>query len=269
MEYFFSSGYNKSGTTFLQMLLDSHPQVGCTPEHHIKTIIKSLHEMNERYESLIKLFDDRTARQGVRYRPGPTMQSALKAILMELFTENRLDGLHATGISDNWIFEFLPLLNTLLPEAHYLFIIRDPRGIATSLYHHLARTEPHRVQAIGINEFAKNFGGLWSRHIQEIDHFGKSHPSRVNTVRYEDLTGSYRIVSLQRLLKRLGVRSDEDLVFEMYRKVEEFRTKSTLDGKNKFFRTIGPNTWQEELQKTTQIAIYRRCAREMENHGYH
>ena len=30
LQFFFVSGYNKSGTTFLQMLLDAHSDINCS-----------------------------------------------------------------------------------------------------------------------------------------------------------------------------------------------------------------------------------------------
>ena len=35
MKYFFCFGYPKSGTTYLQMLLESHPELSCPAEHKL------------------------------------------------------------------------------------------------------------------------------------------------------------------------------------------------------------------------------------------
>ncbi len=267
MKYFFASGYNKSGTTFLQMLLDTHPNVACTPEHHLKTLLKGLHALNKNYEAVIQMFDDRTARQGLRYRPSQTMSAAFKSIIIEIFKENRKPNLKASGISDNWIFEFLPLLHRLLPETEYLFIVRDPRGVAVSLYHHLARTEPHRVHGITIDEFANKFGTMWCSHIDIIKKFQRELPEKVQIIKYEELTGRQRIHTLSKVFKILNVDHNEQTVAKIYERSDEIKSISKQRN-NGFFRKGEPASWEEELSQKSKEAIVYKCEKQMKMIGY-
>ena len=262
MEYFFSCGYNKSGTTFLQMLLDSHPKITCSPEHHLKTIVKGLHHLNEQYRSLIQLFDDRTAQQGIRYKSKRTMTMALRAITQEIYDETYRPNAEAKGISDNWIFEFLPLIDSLRVNQKYIFIVRDPRAISVSLYHHLANTEPHRVRRININEFSQNFGLRWNKHIETIMHFTEAHPERCKIVYYENLVGKERFEEIKKVLNLLQVSASEVDIENMFTIVDSLKNKSKSRN-NKFFRKGTANSWQEELSQKSIKKIENRCREQM------
>ena len=78
MKIFFAVGYNKSGTTFLQQLLDSHPDANCPPEHHIDVVAKNLEVFLKQYRSVIQSIDDRTAHQGLRFNENHMFRHAMR-----------------------------------------------------------------------------------------------------------------------------------------------------------------------------------------------
>ena len=45
---FFCGGPPKSGTTFLQRILDSHPDIGCSSEDDLQKLLNSFIELHEK-----------------------------------------------------------------------------------------------------------------------------------------------------------------------------------------------------------------------------
>ena len=54
MQIFFTFGYNKSGTTYLQQLPDAHPKANCPPEHHLSGFAKYMQNFAKQYRALIQ-----------------------------------------------------------------------------------------------------------------------------------------------------------------------------------------------------------------------
>ena len=63
---FFCSGTPKSGTTFLQRMLDAHPEISCPSEQGTSEIAKNLRAFYVGYNDMLKIRDRRTGGQGIR-----------------------------------------------------------------------------------------------------------------------------------------------------------------------------------------------------------
>lgn len=265
MKKFIVTGYNKSGTTFLQQLLDAHPEVSCSPEHHIKTLIRELTIVSQKYKAVIEMFDNRTGRQGLRYRENRAIWRALRGFISEFFDESADAGLSAVGFNDNWIVDYLEPIRAMFPGVNFIFIVRDPRAVAVSLYHHLVRTEPHRVENIGLNQFCKGFGQLWVKHMELMRVWVNADGMQSTVVKYEELVGATKLNEMQRICSRLGVDGSHGVVEGCFTAVNK---KSVSLKESGFYRSGKSNSWRDELSFEVAESIVGVCGAEMKNLGY-
>ena len=83
---FFVSGMNKSGTTFLQMLLNAHPTISCPSEQHFNTLINGVPALVNQYNATLDLFDKNTSNQGTGFNKEAFSYHLLKSAVDYLFT---------------------------------------------------------------------------------------------------------------------------------------------------------------------------------------
>jgi hypothetical protein len=184
---FFIGGVPKSGTTWLQVLLNAHPQVSCTGEgHFLDHFAPLLRNAVDTHNKLI------TRKNISIFREMPQFP---------VFTEEHLLYLLAGGIAvllagsaraaiavgektpDN--VAHFPLLAALFPDARFIHIVRDGRDCTISAWFHNMRINPA--------EFARRFASFdvflqfaarhWAGAMQAAARFT---PPTL-TIRYEDL----------------------------------------------------------------------------------
>jgi hypothetical protein len=266
MKYFIAGGYNKSGTTFLQSLLDSHADIGCSPEHHLKKLTLGLVKLIENYSATVELFDKRTANIGVRLQKKEVLEQALKSTYNTIFNESAKKNNKACGISDNWAYEIRPILDLIYPHLTYIYITRDPREVCTSLYYHIKRTEPGRLDNIDINTYAKSFGAKWNQHIKEIYNQKAKNPKNTIIIKYERLISDQRIQEFQPVLKLLDANDDEHYINDLFER--QSRMFQERKNQNKFYRSGAKNSWRQNLVDESASSIINRCRDGMRLSGY-
>lgn len=175
----FVGGSPRSGTTLLQNILDSHPEILGGPEFlHLEHIVQVRNAMHE---------------------------SASKGWLDEFCGAEEVDGQFARLIEDflfplahkhekrilsektpSNILVFRELMD-LFPNAHFIHVVRDPRAIAASMLQVGMRAEKKGQRLQG---FTRDIGAS-ARYIQRCllagDAAAKHAPDRLLTVRYESL----------------------------------------------------------------------------------
>lgn len=269
MKHFFATGYNKSGTTFLQMLLDGHPEINCPPEHHLITASKFMKQFDKHYLPVIEMFDERTARQGLRYDGDAVYNNAMRAIITTLMEQGSGPHTSLSGINDNWLFTNLPYWHSLLPQAKFVVIVRDPREAGVSLWHHLDRTEPHKTEGRTIDDFIPNVGDIWSKHINAVWNFGqKKGKGSLKVVRYEDLISERREKVLQSLLGWLEVDATEKTVEACFSLTDQAKNKGKSDKGKSFYRSGKLDTWRDEVSPASIASLEKKCEKQMKVAGY-
>jgi hypothetical protein len=263
---FITGGYNKSGTTFLQTILDSHPKISCAPEHHLKKLTTRLRGLIDDYYATIKMFDERTAKQGVRLNKNRLYREILTAAIRGVFNGEKDSTMAACGISDNWAYEIYPITRKLLPDLRYIYIVRDPREIAVSLYYHIKRTEPTRILSLTADDYAKNFGHKWTDHIKKIYRQKNENAETVTILKYENLVSSERELEIEKALTLLKVGHERNKIRDIFRKLDESLEQNK--NKNKFYRSAKRKTWDKELKKETIKNIEQHASIGMSLAGY-
>lgn len=261
MENFFVSGFNKSGTTFLQMLINSHPNASCPSEHHLNSFLE-IPQLTKRYHQIVKMFDDRTAKQGVVFNEAAFNEHIIKSAIDFLFSSNEKQGVTHTGINDNSLINNIALWHKLFPNAKYLFIVRDPRDVGISLWHHKMRTEADFKNSNTPLEFTvKAVLDAWPNHIMSLLRFSEKTES-VNIVKYEDLIGSERIKSLQDIFAFLGLKVSKEQIDKIFEdnSFEKLKNNSDTKGeKDSFYRSGKRSGWKETLPENLRQYAVERC----------
>jgi sulfotransferase family protein len=180
----FVVGMNRSGTTLLRMMLDAHPQLTMPPEtHFVPDLIKACRKPDATPESALEAmkshrewedfgFTDEEALSWLRalpkVEPGPAVRAFYEAYAAK-------EGKPRYGEKTPRYVGRMRQIQTALPEARFVHVIRDGRDVALSV---LDRT----VRDID----AAHVAGRWKQKIEKareaapaLDHYTE--------VRYEDL----------------------------------------------------------------------------------
>lgn len=213
VQVFFIVGCQKSGTTWVQKLLDAHPHVVCRGEAHLAdTLLKLLQQAFAAYNQS-QLQRRRSA------QPFLLQDSDLKGSLRLLFAqllqrylaaEREPQAILAVGDKTPEHANSIRLLAELLPGSKFIHIIRDGRDGVASGWAHLQRIgEAGKFATLA--EYAEYFAQHhWKPYILNAHAAGCDLPGRFIELKYEDLHAD-PLPWTQRLLRFLGVDDGADV----------------------------------------------------------
>lgn len=268
---FFAIGYNKSGTTYLQQLLDGHPKANCPPEHHLISVTENIKKFSAEYQGVIKMFDDRTAKQGLRFNEKNVYRHALRAYITAFVTDGAKSGTTHFGLNDNSMWKELPYYARLFEQAKFVAIVRDPRAVALSLHSHRLRTEPeYAASGITLSQVAGGVGAAWFNTMQAYDQFCKrpALAARFHRVRYEDLAGPDKAETLQGIYDFLGLETDAKTLQKVLDANDFEKKKSTSKDGASFLNAGTSAKWQTALSPADLTAIRATSGKYMKVLGY-
>lgn len=219
----FIIGVPRSGTTLLRLMLDAHPDLAIPSETHYMSEVCKLKlgstDLRKEFVSLL-----------VNYFSWPDLgmsQSDLESAIDKVQPFNLGDGLRSIyrfyaqrhgkvrwgDKTPNYI-EIIEHISELLPEAHYVHIIRDGRAVAASML-------KMKFNKLG-NDYAA-LGMAWKDKIQKARKTSKSH--NYLEISYENLVSNTSI-ELNRICNFLDLRFDHRML-DYYKtasqRLEEFQ----------------------------------------------
>ena len=106
--HFFCGGPPKSGTTFIQRILDLHPEIGCSSEDNLQFLAKNFFQLHQSYNNNLSVFGERIGAKNIPLVERKVFENALFNLISDI-SLNRNHG-KKIGISDNTF-----LLNNLIP----------------------------------------------------------------------------------------------------------------------------------------------------------
>ena len=226
-------GHPRSGTTLLEQVLDSHPDVMTAEETHI------LHD--EAYLPLSRGFS-----------PEATLLEVLESSPASRLKQSREDYFRYTELflskkrGERLLVDKNPALNVLIPaavrifpEAKFLIALRDPRDVCLSCF--MQPLTPNPVSSAYLS-----LEGTVTQYLSVMGFWRAMLPRLRNPfleVRYEELVNDLEGVS-RRTLEFLGVKWDEKVMrFDEHARSKPLRSPSYAEvGKPVTKRAIG--RWQ-------------------------
>ena len=211
--FFLCFGHPKSGTTFLQRMLNLHPQVSCPAEQSFSTLTRCIENDARVYNEALRHVDRRTGGQGAPVWGNTTSERVFAAIIQAL-AKDFSRGKPIYGLNDNHVAQQPKFYNEILGRPRMIAIFRNPVDQALSAWRHnsrLAREEPQMAAMhLGalknpegsvdgfVVKVANDFVGWVNRYFA----YAGERPNFL-TLRYESLVAN-KAEELRRLFAFLG-----------------------------------------------------------------
>lgn len=224
MELFFIVGLPRSGTTWVQHLLNHHPDIICRGESHFFNllfpqvqqcfqnynkevlqqggIIAHLKEYGGHVESLNYEVDDTHL----------VLLYCISLVFQKWIITDADNSALVLGEKTPDSILHLNLINSLLPQSKIIHVIRDGRDCATSnWFFNLSGMKNNRVPAESFEDFVSKEMKKWTTSINMAQAVGNNIGDRYTEVRYEELLDQPSIV-MSRMLRFLGVDNDQEII---------------------------------------------------------
>jgi len=276
-EMFFVCGAPKSGTTWLQRLVDAHPEIQCSGEGHFfdrlsHELAKVFRGYNDQQAIVAeRVYEGKPYYQGIDQSIMDHVVQSLVALMMGQRTID--DRVKCIGDKTPRYTEYLATLWRIFPDAKVIHIVRDPRDVVTSSLHHrlragyqdaLDKTAPDYLNVIA------SISQSWVESIAKATAQGERHPEQYHLMRYEDLHQN-SVASLQAVLDFLTVSSTTSDI-ESCLAAADFNTLSGRangkENKQSFFRKGIVGDWQNVIGQQGDAVIRQYAQVWMQKFGY-
>jgi hypothetical protein len=276
LSVFFVCGAPKSGTTWLQRILDAHPQVSCSGEgHFIERFAAQMARVVAEYNRDLALEAEQVYQGRPYYRP---LSLAEFDELARGFIQRRLVSRNP-GPEVRWVGDKTPRytqhlddLARMFPKARIFHILRDPREVAESHLAHSRRAGVESAFTPGSPENRELLGHVtlgWTQAVQAVDAFAEANPGRVCELRYDRLAAEPE-AQIARAFGFLEVSTAPDLVARIARETSfEAQTgrKPGAEDAAAFLRKGVSGDWSR-LDADAVATIERECGALMRKKGF-
>ena len=276
---FFVIASPKSGTTWVQKLLCTHPEIHCAESrlyglYFDPRVGASTHLPLEQYVRLMSGYHDPGCDANAREACFDGLLDRLvgaivaharahsgKAVYGEKVTPYRGTAAHV-----------LDQIRARHPDARLINLVRDPRDVIVSGMSHWRRVlaaqpggEPHRY--VDEDLLFADLLDHWIEMQSAIFEDGDG----VLTVRYEDLVSEPR-TAVGRLLRHIGVDASEAVVSRCveentFEKLSGGRVPGQVDD-GSFYRRGAPGGWGDELREDRVRRVQERAREVLARYGY-
>jgi LPS sulfotransferase NodH len=280
--FVFIVGCQRSGTSWVQELLASHPQVHSGQESFLfarylgPEIRAWLGELdatahggggdglqcyftNEKFRAILRVYTESLLQP---------MAESLKA--GEIFVEKTPD--HSL---------YMPEILELLPESRFIHVLRDPRDVASSMI------AASKTWASGwAPKTGRQAARWWMKRVLAVREASKKLNSKqFMEIKYENMRASPN-ESMSKLLDFLGLSWGKDDIDNAIRKndpssTSETGTRISVGGEfakrsgetivkhsQGFIRKASPGAWKQDLTLRQKVGIWRVARKTMESFGY-
>jgi hypothetical protein len=212
-QLFFVGGAPRSGTTWLQQMLDAHPQIACRGEglflNHFTVPLEKM--MRERTQQLEGKNRDLFSHTGGFPVPDTIAAEHLAgtAILLAMAQYGDKPGCRAMGEKTPENVFYFPRLLALFPKARFIAIAREPRDMLSSAWHKFGKPGGREI-----GDFVRTALPSLELGARAMIAFAESYPNRTRIVTYERLLAEPGPV-LTELFEILGVASEAEVVADV------------------------------------------------------
>ncbi len=256
-QLFFVGGAPRSGTTWLQQMLDAHPAVGCRGEglflHHLAVPLERM--MADRAQTIDAKNRELFTHTGgfVQFAAADVEHLVGTAILLAM--DRYGADCQAIGEKTPENVFFFPRLRALFPCAKFIAIARDPRDVLSSAWHFFGKPAGQPLA-----DFVRAALPSMDAGARAMLAFAADAPQQTRLVTYEALRQD-PCAALAELFGLLGVSADPELLAGIVRDTE-FAAQTggraagiVADGS--FFRRGISGDWRQTLTPDMNEEILR------------
>lgn len=257
---FFVIGTMKSGTTWMMECLNYHPQVACFNEIMVLTLLRDgfgqiLNNVNK------QIIDGSNTTFNEFNYPVPEFTHSDVGDIISVIWNNLLKKVDKeVKVFGEKSPDYINSIEDIVqwyPDAKFIYIVRDPKDVALSYYHHCRREEKYYDQGIiqqvkdlriplkrerGKESLILDAITLWKSDQTIISTMKKRFPKRFITVKYEDMKNPE---TLNKVYSFIGAKSSIELsncVLEATDINERPRSEE-----NSFFTFGKSGNWKEHM----------------------
>ncbi len=250
-QLFFVDGQPRSGTTWLQQMLDSHPDVSCRGEAQFRDhlAVPLDRAMRQRFAALHERNTSIFGHTGGYPLPDPgDTQFLLGTAILSAFRQQMAGrAVQAVGEKTPGNLFFFPQLRALFPQARLIGIVRDPRDVISSNWHRF-QDRPGATDADKIAFIRKvlPMAVQWMRAMLDAR---EQFPEHFRLVSYETLHRAPE-PALATLFRFLGVSDHAEIVADCVARNSFARLAGRPAGtaeNGTFFRKGMPGDWPNTL----------------------
>lgn len=269
---FFCFGLPKSGTTFLQRILNQHPGISCPSEHQFNLLHDGIGSVLQNYNKALEVIDKRTGGQGASIIEAEVQLQVLRNTI-ELIMKSAAGGKHIIGANDNGIIKQLEQYDYLFESPRFIAIFRNPLDMGVSSWHHnlrLAEEEnpKHRemmMQYGGFDGWLLQSARWYKEHVGVYRAFADTHDN-IMMIRYEDLVlaaGS----QMQRMFSFLGAGVTDDII-TVIQTATDFRKMKQSSAQPGFFRAAATDFGAGRVDDKLRLQVVEIAGPELAWLGY-
>lgn len=214
-QIFFLGGAPRSGTTWLQQMLDAHPDASCQGEGlFAKLLYPLLDEYLGRWQTALAEKNRSVFTNLSGYpAPGEAERHFLAASMILLGLRRQADGRDYLAYGEKTpenVFFFSQLV-ALFPQAKLITIARDPRDVLTSAWHFFHKDKPEEDEEAAKFAFIRNALPSLAEGTRAAIALQSDHPGTCRGVTYEALRRAPE-ETLGGLFRFLGLSDDPAIV---------------------------------------------------------
>ncbi len=253
---FFIMGIPKSGTTWMQMLINSHPDAFCRTEDQFKFLFDNIPKLLSGYNDVIGYADKSTAQQKKLYLYDQNdVVDCYKLLIIRSLIKGNNPAKICLGAKDNGIISQTELFLQMFPQAKFVHVVRNPKDITISSWFHNQRVEENFLDRAGdLGKWAHNVLNRWGNDIITVNKQFEPHPDKLIWVRYEDLL-SEPVETLSSVFEFLSLPVDpvqvETIVEKNRFSKQACGREQGKENRDSFFRKGVAGDWKNHLDAST------------------
>jgi hypothetical protein len=269
-QIFFIVGTIKSGTTWLQKMLDGHPNIACRGESHLAVTIPPkvqniLNEQNTLIAEKNNMLQHKTEDQYPEFDHEDLqylIQTTMGLSLLKL-VDDKKSITHIGEKTPSHLYH-LSVLKHIFPNAKVIQITRDCRDCIISGWHHIYRETPDVAKSTypELSSYTEVLTKQWIFDLQTGLQFQNEHPNDFHLIKYEDLHTQPE-TSIENVIQFLNASSNPDEIKQTidagsFENLTEGRKRGCEDKKSHFRKGI-IGDWKNHFDDKS-LSIYENLA---------
>ncbi len=268
-QIFFIVGCQKSGTTWIQKLLDGHPSIRCHGEGYFGPLLMPI------FQQAFQTYNQRQ-KAGEPGRFTADEVNVLFSAAIGLSFSRWVGDQEVSAVGEKTPENALcmPQLAHVFPNAKFIHIIRDGRDVCVSgWFHNQRKAGPQFAQRFpDLNTYIQyTVTQHWVPYIQKARSFGESHPDQYIELKYESLHENAADLTAH-MLDFLGVDDSEASIQACldagsFNKLADGRSRGEENNQS-FFRKGVIGDWQNHFDEANRRQFDRVGGQMLQLLGY-